>query len=247
GAVAPSMHLEMSSSPQGLFTSPSPLNPCHYNHFYPKDTSARGGDDKDVMILHHFSAPRAVDAQPYVLTHDPPLSSTHPDATFKFEYPDLDARPTSQTLPPIMSISRNFQQLTAAMEVEGVSSSSSTHRSSGGPGTKHGGGRRALSGSPSSGEGLDLNNLIRCSPTSLLGSPLFSQENMRSPGGHSGCYGHLSARISSSPVRLTSQSHDEDMVTCSKAMRSLEQGYNISYRDLSANQVTTSSNKLGFK
>nr|CAD7432273.1 unnamed protein product [Timema monikensis] len=232
-AVAPSMHLEMTSSPKGLFTSP-----CHYNHFYPKDTSApgdKGEDDKDVMILHHFSAPRAVDAQlsaPYVRPHDPPLSPSHPDATFKLEYPDLDARPTppfpetSQTLPPIMSISRNFQQLTAAMEVEGVpwstrplSSSSSTHRSPEGPGAKHGGGRRALSGSPSSGEGLDLNNLIR------------------SPGGHSGCYGHLSARISNSPVRLISQSHDEDMVTCSKAMRSLEEGYNISYRDLSANQV----------
>nr|CAD7414124.1 unnamed protein product [Timema cristinae] len=250
-AVAPSMHLEMTSSPKGLFTSP-----CHYNHFYPKDTSApgdKGEDDKDVMILHHFSAPRAVDAQlsaPYVRPHDPPLSPSHPDATFKLEYPDLDARPTppfpetSQTLPPIMSISRNFQQLTAAMEVEGVpwstrplSSSSSTHRSPEGPGAKHGGGRRALSGSPSSGEGLDLNNLIRCSPTSLLGIPLFSKENMRSPGGHSGCYGHLSARISNSPVRLISQSHDEDMVTCSKAMRSLEEGYNISYRDLSANQV----------
>ncbi|KAG8184574.1 hypothetical protein JTE90_007690 [Oedothorax gibbosus] len=62
--------------------------------------------------------------------------------------------------------------------------------------------KRALSNSPLSIEGIDLNSLIRMSPTSLVayinGSRSSSCVSQGSLGDKIGCYGHLSARNSSS-------------------------------------------------
>ncbi|XP_076355824.1 uncharacterized protein LOC143249592 isoform X1 [Tachypleus tridentatus] len=63
-------------------------------------------------------------------------------------------------------------------------------------------GKRALSISPLSSDGLDLNTLIRISPTSLVfqwnGSRSSSASMSPASGERHGCYGHLSARNSSS-------------------------------------------------
>ncbi|XP_035234276.1 zinc finger protein GLIS3-like isoform X3 [Stegodyphus dumicola] len=64
--------------------------------------------------------------------------------------------------------------------------------------------KRALSNSPLSAEGIDLNSIIRMSPTSLIAyiNGSRSSSSCVSPGSsgeRTGCYGHLSARSSSSP------------------------------------------------
>ncbi|GIY07932.1 zinc finger protein GLIS3 [Caerostris extrusa] len=63
--------------------------------------------------------------------------------------------------------------------------------------------KRALSNSPLSAEGIDLNSIIRMSPTSLVSyiNGSRSSSSCVSPGSlgeKTGCYGHLSARNSSS-------------------------------------------------
>ncbi|CAL1293077.1 unnamed protein product [Larinioides sclopetarius] len=63
--------------------------------------------------------------------------------------------------------------------------------------------KRALSNSPLSAEGIDLNSIIRMSPTSLVAyiNGSRSSSSCVSPGSlgeKAGCYGHLSARNSSS-------------------------------------------------
>ncbi|XP_067125599.1 zinc finger protein GLIS3-like [Centruroides vittatus] len=70
--------------------------------------------------------------------------------------------------------------------------------------------KRSLSISPLSAEGLDLNAIIRMSPTSLvayLGGSHSSSSSMSPAGDKTGCYGHLSARNSTgSPQSIFSNS-----------------------------------------
>lgn len=73
------------------------------------------------------------------------------------------------------------------------------------------GNKRALSNSPLSAEGIDLNAIIRMSPTSLMAylNGSRSSSSCVSPGSageRAGCYGHLSARNSSSSPRSGSNS-----------------------------------------
>lgn len=71
--------------------------------------------------------------------------------------------------------------------------------------------KRALSNSPLSAEGIDLNSIIRMSPTSLIAyiNGSRSSSSCVSPGSageRTGCYGHLSARNSSSSPHSGSNS-----------------------------------------
>lgn len=71
--------------------------------------------------------------------------------------------------------------------------------------------KRALSNSPLSAEGIDLNTIIRMSPTSLVAyiNGSRSSSSCVSPGSigeRNGCYGHLSARNSSSSPHSGSNS-----------------------------------------
>lgn len=71
--------------------------------------------------------------------------------------------------------------------------------------------KRALSNSPLSAEGIDLNSIIRMSPTSLIAyiNGSRSSSSCVSPGSigeRTGCYGHLSARNSSSSPNSGSNS-----------------------------------------
>lgn len=71
--------------------------------------------------------------------------------------------------------------------------------------------KRALSNSPLSAEGIDLNSIIRMSPTSLVAyiNGSRSSSSCVSPGSigeRTGCYGHLSARNSSSSPHSGSNS-----------------------------------------
>ncbi|XP_069693832.1 uncharacterized protein [Periplaneta americana] len=133
----------------------------------------------------------------------------------------------SQMLPPIGTISRQFQ-LPHDTDFNARSSTVSTRRSSAR------GGKRASSTSPLGDGVVDITSLIRCSPTSLLGfsSSSCSQENGR-VGGH-GCYGHLSARDSCSPLPSHSGSQIQEETV---AMRSLEQSRCSTYHELSPNQI----------
>lgn len=66
--------------------------------------------------------------------------------------------------------------------------------------------KRSLSISPLSAEGLDLNAIIRMSPTSLvayLGGSHSSSSSMSPAGDKTGCYGHLSARNSAASPQST--------------------------------------------
>ena len=78
--------------------------------------------------------------------------------------------------------------------------------------------KRALSLSPLSAEGIDLNSLIRTSPTSLvafINNSRGGSSGSISPavGLHSGDYGHLSARNSGSPMSNVSFGHQPNFLT----------------------------------
>ncbi|GFS56234.1 zinc finger protein GLIS3 [Trichonephila clavipes] len=107
--------------------------------------------------------------------------------------------------------------------------------------------KRALSNSPLSAEGIDLNSIIRMSPTSLVAyiNGSRSSSSCVSPGSYgekAGCYGHLSARNSSSSPHSGSASSGnrrsssytpqtgtpDDNLLVIQAMQDLESGVDIS-------------------
>ncbi|XP_022253651.1 zinc finger protein GLIS3-like [Limulus polyphemus] len=135
-------------------------------------------------------------------------------------------------------------------------------------------GKRALSISPLSSDGLDLNTLIRISPTSLTfhwnGSRSSSASMSPASGERQGCYGHLSARNSSSSPHSGSGSSvhrpsisytpqtttnvrdaksdgldiDQHFLVC-QDMQTLEQGnYSLSQQLALQNQVVVPQNNL---
>ncbi|XP_076307561.1 zinc finger protein GLIS3-like isoform X2 [Tachypleus tridentatus] len=135
-------------------------------------------------------------------------------------------------------------------------------------------GKRALSISPLSSDGLDLNTLIRISPTSLAfywnGSRSSSASMSPASGERQGCYGHLSARNSSSSPHSGSGSSahrpsisytpqttnnmrdaksdgldiDQQFLVC-QDMQTLEQGnYSLSQQFALQNQVVVPQNNL---
>ncbi|KAJ9578960.1 hypothetical protein L9F63_024933, partial [Diploptera punctata] len=239
------MHLETTAAASS-FSTPSPPS-CHsaplaitsapytlsqrtadsffINHNFPAYRSQEISTSEIVpvstsgSIINYSSTPHDNN---YTINLVPLIPKTEPQTPFSGSCAGEDK---NIMLPPIDSISKNIHAQ------NDDSSTISTRRSSG---NVRGGKRN--SSSSSLGEGIvDITSLIRCSPTSLLGfsSSSCSQENGRQ-GGY-GCYGHLSARDSSSPLACQgSQPFHEE---CALAMRSLEQTCCPPYHDLSSNQI----------